>query len=260
MKDAQPMTETQLVVESAKNIYLVHDGQISERDAAKNMTRAVARYSLDNGLTRDAVKRHVQSTITDAARASGNRTMRAAARTCGGTIGTVASIAVISVVESIADGKEVDVEKIFSDMLSVAVKDFGAAVQTMSVLLPIPGLALPIALGMLTFSACSQFRTFAAGLIDQKLLIADAIEAQALSVMSEQRELLKTLIDHRYRVWDELMEDAFDEIINGALEDDCDRIADGIDTAISLVGKRVRFRTAADFDAFFADEDAAFDF
>ena len=169
----------------------------------------------------------------------------------------------MSVVSSLAAEDEVTAEKIFSDLFDEATKDVGSAIQTVSLVIPIPGLSVAVSLGLMAISVCSAIRQ-AANLandeLEQKLIYISAIEKQALEEMTYQRELLKSLIEEKYRAWDDKIDAAFKTIFAGTLNNDVDEISLGIDTALSTIGKNVRFQSAEEFEKFFSDETSEFTF
>ena len=256
-------SEQGLVLESVKNMYLISEGKISKKEAAEKMAQSAAKLALKKGLSKDVVKKQVANSLTKAAKSIGNKTLKKAVKGYGSIIGTVAAVATMSVVSSLAAEDEVTAEKIFSDLFDEATKDVGSAIQTVSLVIPIPGLSLAVSLGLMAISVCSAIRQ-AANLandeLEQKLIYISAIEKQALEEMTYQRELLKSLIEEKYRAWDDKIDAAFKTIFAGTLNNDVDEISLGIDTALSTIGKNVRFQSAEEFEKFFSDETSEFTF
>ena len=256
-------SEQGLVLESVKNMYLISEGKISKKEAAEKMAQSAAKLALKKGLSKDVVKKQVANSLTKAAKSIGNKTLKKAVKGYGSIIGTVAAVATMSVVSSLAAEDEVTAEKIFSDLFDEATKDVGSAIQTVSLVIPIPGLSLAVSLGLMAISVCSAIRQ-AANLandeLEQKLIYISAIEKQALEEMTYQRELLKSLIEEKYRAWDDKIDAAFKTIFAGTLNNDVDEISLGIDTALSTIGKNVRFQSAEEFEKFFSDGTSEFTF
>lgn len=244
-------------------MYLISEGKISKKEAAEKMAQSAAKLALKKGLSKDVVKKQVANSLTKAAKSIGNKTLKKAVKGYGSIIGTVAAVATMSVVSSLAAEDEVTAEKIFSDLFDEATKDVGSAIQTVSLVIPIPGLSVAVSLGLMAISVCSAVRQ-AANLandeLEQKLIYISAIEKQALEEMTYQRELLKSLIEEKYRAWDDKIDVAFKKIFEGALNNDVDEISLGIDTALSTIGKNVRFKSAEEFEKFFSDETSEFTF
>ena len=258
-----PNSEQGLALESVKNMYLVSEGKISKEDAAKKMAQSAAKLALKKGLSKDVVKKQVANSLTKAAKSIGNKTLKKAVRGYGSMIGTIAAVATMSVVNSLASEDEVTAEKIFSDLFDEATKDVGSAIQAVSLVIPIPGLSVAVSLGLMAISVCSAIRQ-AANLandeLEQKLIYISSIEKQALEEMTYQREILKTLIKEKYQAWDDKIDSAFQTILSGTLNNDVDEISLGIDTALSIIGKNVRFKNANEFDTFFMNESEEFTF
>ena len=251
--------EVVLTIEATQNIYLVADGKISEGDAVRNMRKSIAKNVIAPRFSKNGVRRKVNSEVLRAARASDNRVIQSAARNYGGVIGSAASIAVISVVESLATDDEIDADKIFSRMVDNAAKDLASTAQSLAIFLPVPA----ISMGLLAIAACSrlyELYSAADAELESKFLQISQVAASALQEMNLQRELLKSLIDQKCRSWDETTNAAFQMILSSSMKNDFDAIDDGLNALMSLLGKEIRFRRGTDFDRIFADENFVFSF
>lgn len=258
-----PDSEQQLALESVQNMYLLSEGKISKEDAAKKMAKSASRLALKKGLSKDVVKKQVTNSLAKAAKSIGNKTLKKAVKGYGSIIGTIAAVATMSVVNSLASEDEVTAEKIFSDLFDEATKDVGSTIQAVSLVIPIPGLSVAVSLGLMAISVCSALRQtakLANDELEQKFIYISSIEKQALEEMSYQREILKTLIKEKYQAWDDKIDSAFQTILSGTLNNDVDEISLGIDTALSIIGKNVRFKTTNEFNEFFMNESAEFTF
>lgn len=251
--------EVDLTIAATKNIYLVADGKISEGDAVNNMRKLAVQKVIKPKLSKDVVRRQVNSEVLKVAKATNNRTIQSVAKSYGGIIGTTASIAVISVVESLSTDDEVNIDKIFSRMIDNAAKDFASVVQSMAIFLPVPA----VSISLLAIAACSRLSELYSAPskeLENKFLQIAQIENAALQEMNFQRDLLKSLIDQKCQMWDRKINQAFQMIFQGAVKNEFDTIDAGINMAMSLIGKEIRFKRGADFDRVFEDENFVFSF
>ena len=76
------------------------------------------------------------------------------------------------------------------------------------------------------------------------------LEAAALKEMSVQRIKFKEIVQENFRVWDETMQNGFDQIILCACEEtyNLQGITDGLDKILSIFGKSVAFKTLDEYE------------
>ena len=250
--------EVYLAVAAAQNLVLLSQGKISKKEAAKNMvhmTAGIARYGATERLAAESLKQIAANTKNQLAKTALHSNVAT-------QVGVVAATLAISVIASVCNGEEIDSEQLFHEVFDNTLGSFTGILEIAGALLPIPGVSEVIAAGLLVTSVCSLIYSIcntemeSTVRLDRRAARVRAIEQQALREMAYQRDLLHSLIEADKQEWNDHMEAGFEAIFAGALANDVEAMAGGLDRILVLMHKEVKFKTLQEFDAFFMDENA----
>jgi hypothetical protein len=77
------------------------------------------------------------------------------------------------------------------------------------------------------------------------------IEKEALEEMANQRDKFRKIVEREYKVWDETIENGFDQILSCACRETADvtGVSEGIDKVLAVFGKSVRFKNLDEYEA-----------
>lgn len=77
------------------------------------------------------------------------------------------------------------------------------------------------------------------------------IKIDAIREIEHQRTRFKEIVEHEYSVWNDTIQDGFEQIIENSYEETCNiqGITEGIDNVLSAFGKTVRFKNTEEYKA-----------
>lgn len=77
------------------------------------------------------------------------------------------------------------------------------------------------------------------------------LEKEALREMENQRKKFKSIVQREYRVWDERIQEGFDQIVSNACKEtfDIQGVSEGLDKVLSIFGKSVTFKNLEQYEA-----------
>lgn len=108
---------------------------------------------------------------------------------------------------------------------------------------------------IITTVACSAIVTVfnsAKHLNDYKLkeYQIQRIEADALREMENQRGKFRKIVEREYKVWDETIQNGFDQMMRAACEENCNiqGVTDGLDKILSVFEKTVKFKNVGEYE------------
>ncbi|MEG1958096.1 MAG: hypothetical protein RR071_10245 [Lachnospiraceae bacterium] len=76
------------------------------------------------------------------------------------------------------------------------------------------------------------------------------LESDALKEMQNQREKFHEIVEREYKIWDETIQDGFDQILRGACKEtyNLQGVTDGLDKILSVFGKQVKFSSIEEYE------------
>lgn len=250
--------EVYLVMDAIKNLYKISEGKITAQEAAEDMGEKISRfaaYGIIQGSTDRALRVLLSSSGT-------NLIIKPTQKYIAGISG-VSGMLAVAVFDALISGDEISARSILSTAFNNTIGSFEGTIQTVALLVPIPGFAVTVTLSLMIVSACSAIYSSASladRQMDEKLSRLSTIEKVAVHEMETQSNMLRLLIQEKYKIWDSCIEKAYDKIFCGIYDCNVDTIAVGLDYILSLLGKNVRFKNEKDFNDFFMDKSAVFKF
>lgn len=90
----------------------------------------------------------------------------------------------------------------------------------------------------------------------EKLARVNSIATKALTEMEYQRNILKNMVEEKYKKWDEAFDNGFETIFVSTLNNDVEGISTGLNRILGVFGETVSFSSREEFNTFFDDENS----
>lgn len=90
----------------------------------------------------------------------------------------------------------------------------------------------------------------------EKLTRVNSIATKALTEMEYQRNILKNMVEEKYKKWDEAFDNGFETIFVSTLNNDVEGISTGLNRILGVFGETVSFFSREEFNTFFDDENS----
>lgn len=124
--------------------------------------------------------------------------------------------------------------------------------------------------GMVVSAVCTGIYRYTAGLRASylakekayrgRILAINRIADQAIMEMNYQQKLLKDMISEEYEEWSKNFETGFQIIREGMMNNNFERLSEGLGYIVQIFGKAVLFKDLNEFDDFFFDDNAILTF
>lgn len=132
-----------------------------------------------------------------------------------------------------------------------------------------PAIASIIVSSMTVYTVCSELYSIANNIsteiknvykYKEKLKRVSELADEAVREMENQRTILEKTIKDEFETWDNHFDLGFKKIYYGSLNNNIEEISSGLNNILDVFSSKVSFTTKDEFDKFFDDENAIFEF
>lgn len=245
--------ELRLTANALKNLYLVSEGKISEAEAIKNVGDMVAN---SYGMSQDVANRKIANGLVEVAKTTDNQVLQTLAKNYGESVGSVTTLATLSVINSLAKGEEIKFDDVLNLMIDKAVKGigtmFGGVAGVMATTLTVATIKEIILICRNTLSGYKLDTARRKNFITR----FNKLNAEAVHVLSEQKIKLQEVFSANRLKFDITIERGFEQILKSAMDNDANGIARGIDILLKPFNGKSQFSNLDEFKDFFNKSDS----
>lgn len=132
-----------------------------------------------------------------------------------------------------------------------------------------PPIASIIISSMTVYTVCSELYSIANNIsieiknvykYKEKLKRVSELADEAVREMENQRTILEKIIKDEFEKWDNHFDLGFKKIYYGSLNNNIEEVSSGLNNILDVFSSKVAFSTKDEFDKFFDDENAIFEF
>ena len=122
---------------------------------------------------------------------------------------------------------------------------------------------------MTVYTVCSELYSIANNIsteiknvykYKEKLKRVSELADEAVREMENQRTILEKIIKDEFEKWDNHFDLGFKKIYYGSLNNNIEEVSSGLNNILDVFSSKVAFSTKDEFDKFFDDENAIFEF
>ena len=247
-EETKESVELRLTANALKNLYLVSEGKISEAEAIRNVGDTVAN---SYGMSQEVANRKIANGLVEFAKTTDNQALQTLAKNYGESVGSVTTVAALSVINSLAKGEEIKFDDVLNLMIDKAVKGigtmFGGVAGVMATTLTV---AMIKEIILICRDTLSGYKLDTAR---RKKLISrfNKLNAEAVNALSEQKIRLQEVFSANRLKFDITIERGFEEILKSAMDNDANGIARGIDILMKPFNGKSQFSNLNEFKTFF---------
>ena len=148
-------------------------------------------------------------------------------------------------------------------------KLYGIITTVVETTLISPAIASIIVSSMTVYTVCSELYSIANNIsteiknvykYKEKLKRVSELADEAVREMENQRTILEKTIKDEFETWDNHFDLGFKKIYYGSLNNNIEEISSGLNNILDVFSSKVSFTTKDEFDKFFDDENAIFEF
>ena len=252
-EETKESVELRLTANALKNLYLVSEGKISEAEAIRNVGDTVAN---SYGMSQEVANRKIANGLVEFAKTTDNQALQTLAKNYGESVGSVTTVAALSVINSLAKGEEIKFDDVLNLMIDKAVKGigtmFGGVAGVMATTLTV---AMIKEIILICRDTLSGYKLDTAR---RKKLISrfNKLNAEAVNALSEQKIRLQEVFSANRLKFDITIERGFEEILKSAMDNDANGIARGIDILMKPFNGKSQFSNLNEFKTFFNNSDS----
>lgn len=245
--------ELRLTANALRNLYLVSDGKISEAEAIKNVGDTVAN---SYGMSQEVANRKIANGLMEVAKTTDNQALQTLAKNYGESVGSVTTVAALSVINSLAKGEEIKFDDVLNLMIDKAVKGigtmFGGVAGIMATTLTVATIKEIILICRNTLKGYKLDKARRKNLISRFNKLND----EAIHALSEQKIKLHEVFSANRLNFDITIERGFEQILKSAMDNDANGIARGIDILLKPFNGKSQFSNLDEFKDFFNKSDS----
>ena len=245
--------ELRLTANALKNLYFVSEGKISESEAIKNVGDTVAN---SYGMSQEVANRKIANGLVEVAKTTDNQALQTLAKNYGESVGSVTTVAALSVINSLAKGEEIKFDDVLNLMIDKAVKGigtmFGGVAGVMATTLTVATIKEIV---LICRNAINDYRLDTAR---RKNFITrfSKLNDEAVQALSEQKTRLHEVFSANRLKFDITVERGFEQILKSAMDNDANGIARGIDILLKPFNGKSQFLNLNEFKTFFNNSDS----
>lgn len=148
-------------------------------------------------------------------------------------------------------------------------KLYGIITTVVETTLISPTIASIIVSSMTVYTVCSELYSIANNIsaeiknvykYKEKLKRVSELADEAVMEMENQRTILEKTIKDEFETWDNHFDLGFKKIYYGSLNNNIEEVSSGLNNILDVFSSKVAFTTKDEFDKFFDDENAIFEF
>lgn len=245
--------ELRLTADALKNLYLVSEGKISETEAIKNVGNTVAD---SYGMSQEVANRKIANGLMEVAKTTDNQALQTLAKNYGKSVGSVTTVAALSVINSLAKGEEIKFDDVLNLMIDKAVKGigtmFGGVAGVMATTLTVATIKEIILICRNTLKGYKLDTARRKNFISRFNKLND----EAIYALSEQKIRLHEVFSANRLKFDITVERGFEQILKSAMDNDANGIARGIDILMKPFNGKSQFSNLNEFKTFFNNSDS----
>lgn len=243
-------------VETVRNLYLVSKGEMVAKEAASQLAN-LAEKIVQDGVIRQKMKDVTKIAATNMKKNVVKKVVKTSALT------TVCTTIIVAAIDCLFSDKKVSFDNVFDSLIDSTIGSFEGVLQMAATCAGVPGVGEVIGLSLMISSLCSYVHCmgeYGNTEISHRLDEMENVKNVAIQELTRQREILKRLFDENELKWNEALENFETFVIRGAIENNADLVAKGIDGVLKIFGKNVRYSTKEEFEDDFWDSEKAFEF
>ena len=251
--ESKESVELRLTANALKNLYLVSEGKISEAEAIRNVGDTVAN---SYGMSQEVANRKIGNGLVEVAKTTNNQALQTLAKNYGESVGSVTTVAALSVINSLAKGEEIKFDDVLNLMIDKAVKGigtmFGGVAGVMATTLTVAMIKEIILICRNTLNGYKLDTARRKNFISR----FNKLNAEAVHALSEQKIRLQEVFSANRLKFDVTVERGFEEILKSAMDNDANGIALGIDILMKPFNGKSQFSNLNEFKTFFNNSDS----